>query len=409
MAYSVFVSHTDVDVKLAEAVTDQMTELFGERVMLYLSAVRLRGGEKWKEKLKHDLRASHSIISIITPESVAKPWLYAEWSHFWMEGKPYFVLLCGDVPKNRLTDPMLDSQVVDLESERSIRGFLDLFCDHASVPMNDAELRGHASRFFQAVAAGRAADRTRLVERYVNGSAPPPEDEREIREILDILYSKGEIGGYRSFFRRLRHDGIKANMAIRVCGKGEAELAATLCEDITAADHLARVASALLEAGHGDAPPTRRVLDLVAERNGAELRKLATQVFDRDGETDVFRYLVRGFRNMFELRKVAVHLVERGDYTRPVFAEMIATIARTNPTALREVALEFIRRDGHHGQVFERLMDDLVAHKPSAAIPVLQALKESDPETLPVLYERYAHHDAGNAAADWLRKELGLE
>ncbi|HST58530.1 MAG TPA: toll/interleukin-1 receptor domain-containing protein [Longimicrobium sp.] len=409
MTYRIFVSHTETDAKLAEAVTRQVEEAFAGQISLYLATEHILGGTMWKEALRKNIAASDAIISIITPEAIDKPWLYIEWSHFWLHDKSFFVLLSGDVKEEHLVPPMQDSQAVYLYDEFSIRKFLIALSSKVGEPAAEAAVADHASRFAAAVSAGRLADLERSISRYAYAAVLPYDDQEKLK-ILEYFFIHGDHDTFRKVFRRIDGDAFRADIVIWVSMRNDLEFAELLCEDIQSADHLCRVASALIAAGHGDARELRRVLDMIQSKNNAELRKLALEVLERGlGESDVFRYIVGIISNMAELRKVGMRLVERGEYGTPMFAGVVKKVRLNNRTLLRDIALEFVRQDKLREPEFEDLLADLMAEKPTAAIPVLEALKQNDPAMLLLLHERHGHLGPDNSAVAWLRKELGLE
>ena len=351
-------------------------------------------------------------ISIFTPEAVHKPWLYVEWAPFWLnddEDKDFIILLASGVKAESLISPMLDSQTVNLDDEASVYGLLRALGKRVDPPLQDeAVLRVRAPGVVEAAARGRRADLGRSKERYADPGVELPQDDQEAQGVLQYFYEKGDTDTFRSLFGRLRHDSLRADVALWAVKKNDLAMAAALCGDITASDHLCRVASGMIRAGHEHSAELLRVLDGIT--NNAEKRRLAVELLDRGMvDANVLRHVVGLMDNMAELRRVGMRLVERAEYTRPIFSEVTGKIARTNRTALRDVAMAFVGQGTHRTAEFERLMDDLVAQKPTVAIPILEALKESDPEMLPLLHERHARHGAGNAAVEWLRKELGLE
>lgn len=409
MAYSIFVSHTQVDAKLAEKVTESLEQALEGGVALKLARAQIESGAQWKAWIRENLDGCDMVLSIFTPEAVHKPWLYVEWAPFWLndDEKDFIILLASGARPESLISPMLDSQTVNLEDEASVCGLLRTLGKRAEPPLDvdEAVLRERARDLVAAAREGRRGDLAHSAERYADPSVELPEDDQAACRILEYFYTKGDTDTFRSLFRRLRHDALRADMALWVVRRNDLRTAAALCEDITASDHLCRVASGMIRAGHEDAPELRRVLDRIT--NNAEKRKLAVELVDRGmADTDVVRHIVGLMDNMAELRRVGMRLVERGEHTCPLFGEVADRIARTNRTALRDVALEFVRQGTHRTAEFERLMDGMVAEKPSAAVPILEALRESDPEMLPLLHERHVHHGAGNEAVDWLQKEV---
>jgi hypothetical protein len=260
------------------------------------------------------------------------------------------------------------------------------------------------------VGAARIKDVSRITERYADASVPLPDDLREKRRILEYFYNKGAADTFTEKFRTLDDDALKADLALWVSRRNDLALAVVLGEEIGGADHLCRVARGMIRAGHQDTPELRRLLDIIQSRNNAELRKLALEVLQGShADAAVFRYMAGIIDNMAELRKVGMCLVERGDFERPIFGEIVEKIRRRSIVHLREIAMEFVRQGTQRVPEFTRIMDAAVQEKPSVAVSVMEELRTRDPAMLPPLLDRHDHLGADNAAVAWLRKELGRE
>jgi hypothetical protein len=410
-SYSIFVSHTSSDKNLAQAVTRVIEEAFGGRIELYLAVEDIVGGARWKEDLKKNIKKCDAVISIMTRESINKPWLYIEWAPFWLAEKKFYVLVSDQADTAALVDPMSDTQAVHIQDESSVEKFFRALREDAKLPAAHPVPSDRVPVFLEAVSAAMRADLAASTDRHADASVELPDSDQEKRKILEYFYEKGDPETFTAIFRRVHDNALKADVALWVSKKGDVELTARLCEDIQAADHLCRVASGLIRAGHADSPGLRHVLDMIQGRNNAELRKLAVELLDRgEDDTDVFRYMIRIMSNMAELRKVGMRLVEKGEHRKPIFNEIVDKISQANRTPLRDVGLEFLRHGVQRSPEFERILDILVTEKPSLAVPILEELKRTDPDMLPPLRARYRETvGADNAALQWLAKELGPE
>lgn len=404
MTYSVFVSHASSDRCLATAVTNIIKQAFAGQVEPYLAHARIRGGAKWKEELRTHLNQCDAIITLVTPDSIDRPWVHVEWSPFWLHDKQFYVLAAPGVDTTRLVEPMRDSQIVALQDEERVGGFLDNLRDGAGLPESDPPPSSHAAAFVAAAAEGIRADHAAKYEQFAAASTGLPDDDKVRRRILEYFYARPDLDGFRALFRRVDDDAFKAEMALWVARQNDLATAASLCEDITGGDFRRRVAQGLVRGGHEDSRELRRVLDGIT--NNAELRNFAVDLVEQGrAGTEVLRYVVGRMDNMAELRRVGMCLVQKHEQDRPVFDELCDKITRNNPTHLRDVATAFVLQGTHGAPGFERVMDALVSHKPQSAIPVLEALKEHDPAALAPLHERHAHRGPDNAAVAWLRNE----
>src|SRR5688572_7888544 len=121
MPYKMFLSHTGLDTKIAEAVKKNIEDAFLGYISVFLATQDLLPGMQWKEALKQHLKTDDAIISIITSRSMTKPWIYVEWSAFWLNDKPIFIFITDDVKIDKLLNPIVDVQSVRLSQADDIR------------------------------------------------------------------------------------------------------------------------------------------------------------------------------------------------------------------------------------------------------------------------------------------------
>jgi hypothetical protein len=411
MTYRIFVSHAGTDEHLAVAVVEAVGSAFAGYVELFLATRKLRAGAFWKEELRSRLAESDAIISIITPGSIEKPWLYIEWAPFWVSRKPWYLLRSSDIDTSTLVSPMSDAQAMEILKEDHVVRFFQALREDARIPDSHPTSPDLAADFLAAAATAMQADLGASFEQHADAAVELPSDTKESRKILEYFYARGDPDAFKAVFRRVDDNALKADVALWVGKKGDLTTAESLCEEIKAADHLCRVASGLIRAGYADARELRHVLKLIHVLNAAELRKLAIEVLDR-GEVDaeVFHYMVRIMTNMAELRKVGMRLVEKEEHGTEIFSEIVDKISQTNRTALRDVGLEFLRQGTQQSPEFQRILDILVTGKASLAIPILEELERTDPDMLPTLLTHYRGSvTLPNAALEWLMNKVGGE
>ena len=107
MSYSIFLSHATEDAAIAKTIKEKLNKIFPE-LSIYLATDEIRSGTKWKDELKQNLQEHNAIITLISQISIDKPWIYTEWSPFWMAEKPFHLLLLDDKLKKDLIGPMKD-------------------------------------------------------------------------------------------------------------------------------------------------------------------------------------------------------------------------------------------------------------------------------------------------------------
>jgi hypothetical protein len=93
-APNIFLSHTEADQPIADALSNSIDRLFRGRVSVSYSTQRggersIRAGEDWFRWIGDQVRTSRVTIVLLTPRSISKPWL------LWESGAVYGAALIG--------------------------------------------------------------------------------------------------------------------------------------------------------------------------------------------------------------------------------------------------------------------------------------------------------------------------
>lgn len=388
MPYSVFVSHTEMDAELAAAVYAQIQSAFNRQIPVQFAREHIESGAQWKSWIRDNLESSNAVVSLFTPESAGKPWLYVEWAPFWVRDREFYILLSGGVKREDLIEAMWDSQMVDLHDPASVHKFLRTLGRKVESPPDEAALGGLAAAFTAAVEQGRQADLARSIERFAPASVPLPEDDREKRRILEYFHRRGATDVFRQKFRTIGNDAFKASMTLWLLKQNDPDLAALVCEDIRGGDHVRDVAMAMVHAGLDRSPQLERVLGCI---KAAELRNFALNLVDAGmAGTDLLQDVVGRIANAAELRTVGLPLVRRSEFTLPVFGMIVERIkARGSFAPLGDLADEFVSHGHASAPQFLAIMDVLAEKRPQRTGAVIQKLEEGEPELAAALRERY--------------------
>jgi TIR domain len=126
----VFLSHTAYDAPVAHFLKGALGPQLG--VAFFLLPDDAPPGSPWIERIRLGVERSDELYSIVTPESLPRPWMSAEWACFWMKGKPTTPLLI-DTRVGQLWEPMRAFQSVDLADASSVAAFLRSICEKTGV------------------------------------------------------------------------------------------------------------------------------------------------------------------------------------------------------------------------------------------------------------------------------------
>lgn len=117
----VFLSHTAYDAPIAHFLKGALGPQLG--VDFFLLPDDAPPGTAWIDRIRLGLERSDELYSIVSPESLPRPWMPAEWACFWMQGKPTTPLLI-ETRVEQLWEPMRAFQSVNLADVSSVAAFL---------------------------------------------------------------------------------------------------------------------------------------------------------------------------------------------------------------------------------------------------------------------------------------------
>lgn len=123
---NVFLSHFSGDSEFAEVLAERFRSLDVDVFMLPRS---VGPGRDWLEGIKKACRRCDELVALISPEAACRPWIAAEWSAFWFQGKPCKCLLLR-ARMSDLWEPMTSAvQVSDLSDLSDVEELLKSLTD----------------------------------------------------------------------------------------------------------------------------------------------------------------------------------------------------------------------------------------------------------------------------------------
>ena len=273
MPYRIFVSHTANDKLIAEEVTRIINNAFEGDIELYLAFQEIGGGDEWKKAIKDNLIKCDAIICLVTSEYVYKPWLFIEWSAFWLADKKYYMLLTDDIKLSDLVHPMQDRQITNILDGPSVRMFfrsLSADSNHLAIPY--AQVSPFIETVKDAIFIRNREKAEKSYGKYKNNLDKLPASDIEKRTIAEYFYERGESPLFHQISSGIRDDTVKSAMAISLVNDGDLPGVAQLTEKILSADRLAEVATRLIDLQHHDSRQLKELIDNIASKNQAELR-----------------------------------------------------------------------------------------------------------------------------------------
>ncbi len=381
MTYRIFVSHVSDDKQLAEAIKSAINDAFEGSIELYLAVHELAGGDEWKTEIRKNLNECDALISVMTPASINRPWIYIEWSAFWIEGRQFFCLMGDGVEVSHLIEPMRDLQAVKLSLVDDVRRFfrrLKEYSGFREVPYKHVDDFVDKVALAQRIQAQERAEKT--YEKYRARPRDLPAQDAERHKIAEYFYDNDEKDIFQEIVREIRDDHIKADIAIDMLSRGDMEQVDTCTSLINDADQLEAVGEEFIKRGLLDAPPLRKIVEAISERNNAALRKLCVRLAEMSSEeSHIFRYALDLFTNRAELRKVASFFIANHRHESDAFESIYEQISEGNVAELRKLASEMLLQGLQRTKQYEDMVELTANRNNREAQKILEELASQDP------------------------------
>ncbi len=339
MTFKIFVSHTSIDKNIAHEVARVINNAFGGDIELFVAFQEIRGGDKWKEVIKNNLNDCDAILCIVTKEYVHKPWLFIEWSAFWLADKKYYVLLTEDVIVDELIHPMQDRQVTQINNDPSVRMFFRALASdsrHETVPYSYVQEFIDTTK--DAIILRDKEKAEKSFAKYQDDLNDLPNSDAQKIEIADYLYQSRNFINYQKVIDSIRDESVKLNLALQLVERGDFENLSEIVSKIINADNLTTISLALIDLNYHDEKVLKQIIENLSTKNQAELRKISTHIAGRNEDSgNLFAFIIGHLNNIAELRKVVSYFLENGKSESPTTAKLVKNIGARNLAELRKV------------------------------------------------------------------------
>jgi hypothetical protein len=114
----VFISFIHQEEFLASAVGDFLNQIFSSEVGVFQSSDRtaVYAGEDWMALIFEKLKSAKVLISMLSPESVGRPWINFEAGAAWMRGIKVIPVLFNGLTIDALPKPYSSLQAVEIDT-----------------------------------------------------------------------------------------------------------------------------------------------------------------------------------------------------------------------------------------------------------------------------------------------------
>ncbi|MFT5298513.1 MAG: hypothetical protein ACI9YH_004561 [Colwellia sp.] len=115
----VFVSHAAADFEIANLFKADVEKSFLGLCELFVSSNldSIQGGNEWMHEIKTHLKDAAVFIGLLSPLSLSRPWIYAEFGAGWIRGIPTISVCHSGLRKDQLPVPLSQFQALDLLDE----------------------------------------------------------------------------------------------------------------------------------------------------------------------------------------------------------------------------------------------------------------------------------------------------
>lgn len=360
--YKIFISHTTLDQPIAERIALVLNNAFKGNVKPYVAHLNLLGGDDWKDELIKNLHENDAVISLLSPEAILKPWIYVEWSHFWVNNKKFYVLTTGGLPKGQIFDPMLARQVTDLSDKASVLGLIEAIARDSTTSQVPNIF---ADELMEAIRQGTEVKKEQVYGEYRRSLANLPAADAEKLRIARYFFTRQEWDIYERIVMAMRDDALKLDEISEIIRSGgktherELQIVDNITATINSAEKLANVAIELVKDGAIDSPIIRKLIDTLSQRNQAEMRRLGVYMIQQQQvESQALQMIMAKMTNMAELRKIAEAIIETGMTDNSNFIGLIGLF--NNDRELLKVADRLIGQRLHTPESADAIRDQLI-------------------------------------------------
>ena len=368
MTYKIFVSHTGIDKNIANEVSRVVNNAFNGDIELFVAFQEIRGGDEWKEVIKTNLNDCNAILCIVTKEYAHKPWLFIEWSAFWLADKKYYILVTEDVSVDELVHPMQDRQVTHINDDSSVRMFFRALASdsrHSTVPYK------YVGEFINATKDAITLRDKEKVEKsfskYKNNLDDLPNNDAQKAEVANYLYQSKNFASYQEVVGRIRGDSVKLQLGLQLIESGDFANLSELVEKIVNADNLTAISLALIDLNYHDEKVLGQIVENIAAKNQAEIRKISIYLANRNEDnSNLFAFTVGHIENMAELRKVISYFLENGKNESPSVAQLIKDMSMRNLAEIRKIAMVMIENGLQNTGLFQSTFEMLCGNQREA-------------------------------------------
>lgn len=374
--YNVFISYTQADKLIAKEIQLFIKEEFKGEIVPFLAGDDIKSGDKWKETIKHNIEVGDSIISVITNNSKAKPWLFVEWSAFWLSDKDIHILLSEGLSHSDLIHPMQDLQYVTLTNEDAMKGFLQRLsaaANYRPAPYDKAEeliIRIRAASHQQVL-----EENANSYEKYTDKKINLPADDTDKQKIAEYFILKKNINSFNRIFNAIKKDDMRFKLVTVLIRNQQYELAIKSALQLRSPELLRDIIIDLLDEDLDD----KKIYPLIREvaKNQPQLRIIMIELIDQGKQGgDLFANVLSQAVHTPTLHRVATYLMEGGQLESDTFKSVVYKIYTNNAAEARKLGIEMINNGIEETKQFDEIIKGTANRNQMEASAILRHLRK---------------------------------
>lgn len=351
MPYSIFLSCADEDKPIASNIKLFLESIFGSEIDVYFYG-HVGYRNRWQDEIRKRLIKSDALITLLTPIYRYKPWIFIEFTPFWINNKDIFILSIEDNIHKDSELPLLQHyNLYQMKDNSDLERFLKTIekSINSSKKINDISNKKNINIFKELVGDG-------IIQADLHKS-----NQQHYTELLAIRqFEAGDSEGFLETIEVIEDDLIKKNIAYHTFFNKNNTLTIDVLKTIYEAKYIRQFVQMILRRNLYTKEFLEKLYEIL-EVEFQECRNLARYIIDIDKWDSYFFYdLIERITNNAELRNVAKYFITKVGYIEDVFK---ITRNINNDAEIKNLLIFNIKRNQHRNDLFIKLFSTIKNEK----------------------------------------------
>ncbi len=374
----VFVSYASDDLPIAQAFCRELSNAFKGDIEAIYAKDFLKPGTEWKKSIRERLSDSDALVSILTQKSINRPWIYIEWSAFWMSEKSTFLIIENDLEISKIIDPMRDIQIARMSDIDQIKALLANLSKMAGV---DTIPYGYSEIIVQSLKSAQIEVAARTMDAYLDPSKGLPKSDAEKFKVAEYFLETEHYRDLRRVCGEIRDDAYIFQICSDLINEGADDVVGDIASLMKRPARIASLAEILVERKQHETVLFSDLLERIGEDDQNTLTSLFKVAFrDNVSRERIFSLFFRHFHNLPEIRKISVYLADLQEDTNERMREILKMFRGANYAELRKL-MEILREKGKQSHSYYLEMLEILKTEAPRQFDLLSRANDGDAET----------------------------